>query len=307
MMNLTSGGVNVSLSLQDVFAAAVGKNVTVVVLCITINYINATMVHTFNRHHIFRTSPRFILFIHLVINDMIQLSISSALFVLSYIVRTLSVPVCCLFIVPAISTTQNTPLNLSLMAAECYLAVCLPLRYTYICTVFRTRLSIALMWTTSLLSVLPDVAILVATEPPDFRHSRIVCGRDSLFRSSDSKTKRDASHIFFLVLVWSTLFYTYFRILFVAKAADSGAKKARSTILLHGFQMLLSMLIYVRPMVIELVMKQFPAHLASVNFSVFIINQMLPRFISPFIYGFRDKTFWKHLKKFLCATFTDEP
>ncbi|XP_029682607.1 odorant receptor 131-2-like isoform X2 [Takifugu rubripes] len=282
MMNLTSGGVNVSLSLQDVFAAAVGKNVTVVVLCITINYINATMVHTFNRHHIFRTSPRFILFIHLVINDMIQLSISSALFVLSYIVRTLSVPVCCLFIVPAISTTQNTPLNLSLMAAECYLAVCLPLRYTYICTVFRTRLSIALMWTTSLLSVLPDVAILVATEPPDFRHSRIVCGRDSLFRSSDSKTKRDASHIFFLVLVWSTLFYTYFRILFVAKAADSGAKKARSTILLHGFQMLLSMLIYVRPM-------------------------MLPRFISPFIYGFRDKTFWKHLKKFLCATFTDEP
>ncbi|TWW61410.1 hypothetical protein D4764_04G0000560 [Takifugu flavidus] len=283
-MNLTSGGTNVSLSLQDVFAAAVGMNVTVVVLCITINYINATMVHTFNRHHIFRTSPRFILFIHLVINDMIQLSISSALFVLSYTVRTLSVPVCCLFIVPAISTTQNTPLNLSLMAAECYLAVCLPLRYTYI-----------------------YVAILVATEPPDFRHSRILCSRDSLFRSSDSKTKRDVSHIFFLVLVWSTLFYTYFRILFVAKAADSGAKKARSTILLHGFQMLLSMLIYVRPMVMELVMKQFPAHLASVNFSVFIINQMLPRFLSPFIYGFRDKTFWKHLKKFLCATFTDEP
>lgn len=249
---------------------------------------------------IFRMSPRFILFIHLVINDMIQLTISSILFIISYAVRTVYVSVCCLFLVPAITTTQNTPLNLSLMAAECYMAVCLPLQYNNICTVVRTRIVIALMWTTSLLSVLPDVAMLLTNESLEFKQSRIICNRDSLFRSSSSQTKRDVSHIFFLVVVWTTLFYTYFRILFVAKAVD-GAKKAKSTILLHGFQMLLSMLIYIRPMVIGLVWKLFPAILSSINFSIFIINQMLPRFISPFIYGFRDKAFWKHLKKYLCA------
>lgn len=232
---------------------------------------------------------------------MIQLVVSSGLFVLSYAVRSVSVPVCCLFIVPAVCTTQNTPLNLSLMAAECYLAVCRPLHHGHICTMLRTRVAIALMWTSSLLSVLPDVAILVATEPLEFWHSRILCSRDSLFRSRDSQTKRDASHILCLLLVWSTLFYTYFRILFVAKAAAAGATTAQRTILLHGFQMLLSMLVYVRPMVIAAARKLIPAHIPSVNFSVFIVNQMLPRFISPFVYGCRDRTFWRYLKKHLCG------
>lgn len=231
---------------------------------------------------------------------MIQLTLSSTLFIISYAVRTVYVSVCCLFIVPAITTTQNTPLNLSLMAAECYMAVCLPLQYNNICTVVRTRIVIALMWTTSLLSVLPDVAMLLTNESLEFKQSRIFCNRDSLFRSSSSQTKRDASHIFFLVVVWTIFIYTYFRILFVAKSLD-GANKAKSTILLHGFQMLLSMLIYIKPMVNKLVWKLFPAIFSSINFSIFIINQMLPRFISPFIYGFRDKTFWKHLKKYLCA------
>lgn len=246
-------------------------------------------------------SPRFILFIHLVVNDMIQLSISSTLYILSTTVRTIHVSVCVLFIVPAVATTQNTPLNLSLMAAECYLAVCVPLRYSSLCTVPRTHAAIALMWTLSLLSVLPDVVLLLATEPLEFQQSRIFCSRDSLFRRGESQTKRDASHISFLVLVWFTLVYTYVRILVVAKAADSGAKKARSTILLHAFQMLLSMLLYVRPMLIQLASALPPARRLLFHFSTFIVSQMLPRFISPFIYGFRDKTFWKYLKKYLSA------
>lgn len=330
-MNVTLGGHNRTLSPQERFARMVGTNVIVVVLCITTNSINATMVHTFNKHHvseaaevaevlrrrssgggdeeervtficllqIFRMSPRFILFIHLVVNDMIQLTISSTLFVLGASGRPLHVSVCCLFIVPAIATTQNTPLNLSLMAAECYLAVCVPLRYSSICTVVRTRLAVLLVWTASLLSVLPDVVVLHATEPLAFRRSLVFCSRDSVFRSSSSRTKRDVSHIFFLVLVWTTLFYTYFRILCVAAAADSGAKKAKNTILLHGVQMLLSMMVYVRPMIIQTTKNLFPLDL--LYFFIFIINQMLPRFLSPLIYGFRDRTFWKHLKKHLCV------
>lgn len=232
---------------------------------------------------------------------MIQLSISSTLFILSTTVRTVHVSVCCLLIVPAVATTQNTPLNLTLMAAECYLSVCVPLRYGSICTVLRTRLAVALMWALSLLSVLPEVALLLLREPLAFKRSRIFCSRDSLFWRGQSQARRNASHISFLVLVWSTLVYTYVRILVVAKAADSSAKKARSTILLHAVQMLLSMLLYVTPMLTRLASRLPPASLFSLNFSIFVVNQMLPRFISPFIYGFRDKTFWKYLKKYLCA------
>lgn len=184
-------------------------------------------------------NPRFILFIHLVFNDMIQMTTSISLFIFSYALHTIYVSLCCLLILPAIFTTQNTPMNLALMAVECYIAVCIPLRYNYICTVKRTYIVIGIIWTLSSFSVLPDVFILLASEPLEFINSRVFCSRDTVFRSSYSLKKRDTSHTFFLVVVWLTLFYTYFRILFVAKAAESDTKKARNTILLHGFQVLL--------------------------------------------------------------------
>ncbi|XP_067442338.1 odorant receptor 131-2-like [Thunnus thynnus] len=306
-MNLTSGNRNVTpaVNYRDNFVIAVGKNVIVVVLGITINYINATMVHTFNKHHILKLNPRYILFIHLVFNDMIQLTTSITLFVFTYTFHTIYVSLCCLLILPAVFTTQNTPLNLAFMAAECYIAVCIPLRYNYICTVKRTYIVIGIVWTMSSLSVLPDVFILLATEPLEFLHARVFCKRDGVFRSIYSLRKRDASHIFFLVVVWITLFYTYFRILFVAKAADTDAKKARNTILLHGFQVLLCMITYVQPMLRDFLIYLFPGGVASINFVIFIINQILPRFVSPIVYGLRDNTFRKYFKRYLLCTINE--
>lgn len=49
------GNVTIAVNYENAFITAVGKNVTVVVLGITINYINATMIHTFNKHHVRRT------------------------------------------------------------------------------------------------------------------------------------------------------------------------------------------------------------------------------------------------------------
>ncbi|XP_040014838.1 odorant receptor 131-2-like [Xiphias gladius] len=303
-MNFTPGDSNITTAVNywDTFNMAVGKNVAVVVLGITINYINATMVHTFNKHHFFKANPRYILFIHLVFNDMIQLTTSISLFIFSYAFNTVYVPVCILLILPAILTTQNTPLNLAFMAAECYVAVCIPLRYNYICTARRTYLVIGIIWATSSLSVLPDVFMLLATEPLQFLHSRVYCYRDAVFRSTYSLKKRDASHILFLVVVWLSLFYTYFRILLVAKAAHAEAKKARNTILLHGFQVLLCMMVYVQPMLHQLLTKLFPGDDRFIKFAIFTINQILPRFVSPIVYGLRDKTFRKFFKRYLCRS-----
>ncbi|XP_070708017.1 odorant receptor 131-2-like [Pempheris klunzingeri] len=260
------------------------------------------MVHTFNKHHIFRMNPRFILFIHLVLNDMIQLTTSITLFIFTYVFRTVFVSLCCLLILPAIFTTQNSPLNLAFMAVECYMAVCIPLRYNYICTVRRTYIVIGLIWAMSSLSVLPDVFILLATEPLKFINSRVFCHRDTVFRSTYSLKKRNVSHILFLVIVWLTLFYTYFRILIVAKAANADAKKARNTILLHGCQVLLCMMVYVQPMLHQGLKNLFPGGDRYISFVIFTINQILPRFASPIIYGLRDITFRKYFKRYLfCA------
>uniref|UniRef100_A0A669ESX0 G-protein coupled receptors family 1 profile domain-containing protein n=1 Tax=Oreochromis niloticus TaxID=8128 RepID=A0A669ESX0_ORENI len=211
----------ITLNYWNTFVKTVGKNVAVVVLGITINYINATMIHTFNKYH--------------VCSD--------------------------------------------------------------ICTVKRTYIVIGIIWAISSLSILPDLFILLAVETSQFLQSRVVCNRDAVFRSSYSVKKRDASHTLFLVVVSVTLLYTYCRILFVATCADSDAKKARNTILIHGFQVLLCTTVYVQPPLIKLLVYFFPERLSDINFATFIINQILPRLGSPIVYGLRDKTFRKFLKR----------
>ncbi|XP_030581698.1 odorant receptor 131-2-like [Archocentrus centrarchus] len=302
-MNLTHADSNATITLKysDTFVTAVSRSVIVVVLGITISYINATMIHTFNKYQIFKLSPRYILFIHMVLNDIIQLATSISLFIFLYAFQTIYVSLCLLIILPAIITTQNTPLNLAFMGAECCVSVCAPLRYNYICTVKRTYIIIGIIWAMSSLSVMPDLFIVLAVEPPQFFLSRVLCYRDTVFRSSYSVNKRDASHILFLVVVLLTLLYSYCRILFVARSADADAKKARNTILIHGFQLLLCTLVYVQPILTKLLVYVLPERISEVNFAFFIINQILPRLGSPMVYGLRDKTFRKYLKKHLCA------
>ncbi|AWP02336.1 putative melatonin receptor type 1B-B-like, partial [Scophthalmus maximus] len=53
-MNFSSvnGSFIVAASQRDTFTTAVTKNVIVAALCISINYINGTLVHTFRKHRV---------------------------------------------------------------------------------------------------------------------------------------------------------------------------------------------------------------------------------------------------------------
>ncbi|XP_033977888.1 odorant receptor 131-2-like [Trematomus bernacchii] len=286
------------------FAEAVYKNVIVTVLCISINYINGTLIHTFRKHQIFYSNPRYILFIHLVMNDMLQLTLSTLLHIISYTLNTFSVSSCLLLLILAVMATFNTPLNLAGMAVECYVAICLPLHHCRICTVRNTFILMSLIWFVSSLSIIPDFFLLLATEPLSFFTSKVLCARDFVFRSSYSLKKRDASHIVCLVLVWLTLLYTYFRILFAAKGAKGDSKKARNTILLHGFQLLLCMLTYVRPMFKDVLVFLLPRRHADIRFALYVFVQIIPRFVSPIVYGLRDQNFRKYMRRYLLCRVT---
>ncbi|XP_071396994.1 odorant receptor 131-2-like [Centroberyx affinis] len=286
LMNFPFDGNNVSISLRhrETSSTAVTKNVIVVALGLTISYINGTLIHTFNKHQIFYVNPRYILFIHLVVNDLIQLTTTITLFILSYTLYKINVSLCFLLIMLAVFTTFNTPLNLAGMAVECYIAICLPLRHA------------------ELLSILPDLFIMLATESLGFFYSRIFCERDNVFRHPLIIHKRDVSYIIFLLVIWLTLLYIYFKILFAAKAAEGDAKKARNTILLHGFQLLLCMLTYIAPVFIKALLYWFPKSYKNTLFVCYIIIQILPRFLSPIVYGLRDQTFRMYLKRYLLCT-----
>ncbi|XP_077386174.1 odorant receptor 131-2-like [Festucalex cinctus] len=292
-----SANASVVIQYRDSLAKAVVKNVLVLAIGLSVNYINVGLMYTFCKHQIFYWDPRYILFSHLVVNDMIQMSLSVVLFVISYTLHRISVSACTPVILLALVTTENTPLNLACMAAECYVAVCLPLRHARICTVRRTLVLIALIWTTSLVSILPDLFVTLATQPPEFFSSRIFCLRQTAFPGELLVQKQEISYIAFLVLVWSVIIFTYFKILFAAQAASKDAKKARRTVVLHGVQVLLCMTSYVAPVLKEALLRWFPENYSDSLFACYVVVQVLPRAISPVIYGVRDKCFRKFLKR----------
>uniref|UniRef100_UPI0037E7933B odorant receptor 131-2-like n=1 Tax=Semicossyphus pulcher TaxID=241346 RepID=UPI0037E7933B len=298
-MNASSANVTVVIQYRDSFTKAVTKGVIVVVIGISIHYINAGLIQTFRKHQIFYMNPRYILFFHLVVIDLILVTVTIILFFMSYILYKIKVSICCVFILLALFATENTPLNLACMAVECYIAICFPLRHVQICTVRRTLMLIGLMWMTTMVSVLPDLFIALATEQLDFFHSRVFCLRETAFRNPYIMRKRDVTYIVYLVLVWLVIVFTYFRILFTAQTASRDAKKARNTVLLHGFQVLLCMATYVEPLLKSALLQWFPKNFSDTLFACYIIIQIFPRSISSIIYGIRDKTFRKYLKRYL--------
>ncbi|KAL3059304.1 hypothetical protein OYC64_011263 [Pagothenia borchgrevinki] len=250
-------------------------------------------------------NPRYILYIHLVLNDMILLTIFTLIMVLSYIIYTLNVSFCIFLLSIGILSTVNNPFTLAVMAVECYIAVCFPLRHSLICTVRKTYAVIGLMWLIGLLTVLPDIFYALATESLDFFHSRMFCLSANIFRNPVLKERRDVSNIVCLVIIWLTLFYTYFQIICAAKAADS--KKARNTVLLHGFQLLLCMLTYIFHVAIEGLTFLFPRGGLNIRFIITILIHVLPRLISPLVYGLRDTMFRKYLRRYLVCSIHKQP
>ncbi|XP_033822280.1 odorant receptor 131-2-like [Periophthalmus magnuspinnatus] len=268
-MNI-SGGNSTPVLVRDSLQTAILKNVITVVLCLSINYINATLVYTFIRHEIFKINSRYILYIHLVMNDIILLTILTLIQVLSYIVYTLNVSLCILLVLFGMAANFNNPMTLAVMALECYIAVCYPLQHSQICTVKNTYIVIAFIWLISGFYLLPD--------------------KDKIF---------DAV---LMAIVWLTLFYTYLRILFTAKAAAADARKARNTVLLHSFQLMLSMLTYLYYIIFFGLLSLFPDSARDIRFAITIFISIMPRLVSPLVYGLRDKSFRKYLKQHMFCT-----
>ncbi|KAF7207576.1 odorant receptor 131-2-like [Nothobranchius furzeri] len=300
---MNSSSYNYNVSSSQIYRVNSSQTATGSVIAVTlgfiINYINGTLIHTFRKHRIFYTNPRYILFIHLVVNDMIQLTTSITLLVLNNIFYKMNASLCLPIIVAAVITTMNTPLNLAVMAVECYIAVCFPLRHAELCTIKRTNILIGCIWALSSVTIVPDIFFYLAADPLWFFYSIATCERDNMFQHTVSLQKRTITYITFLTIVWFTLLFTYFKIFFAAQAAnsvDGNAKKARNTILLHGFQLLLCMLTYVAPEVKNYI-SFLPKYVSEVRFFWYIFVYILPRFISPIVYGLRDKTFKLYLKK----------
>ncbi|XDV35294.1 hypothetical protein PO909_005268 [Leuciscus waleckii] len=260
-------------SLQERYADAFAKNFTIVFLAVIIISINGVFVFIFFRSSIFYNDPRYILYLHLVINDMLMVCFSVILFVMTFAWQNVPLPFCVTLLIIASTAHKNTPLTLAGMAVERYIAICKPLHHHQICTVHRTYILISLIWGVGVLPGLADLILLSIVRPLSIFTTELSKFMNGLYTS----------------VVWVILVFTYCRVLIVARRATtdkSSAKKAQSTILLHGAQLLLYKIF------LQIVTDQQK----KIFFFNYLLTNIVPRLLTPLIYGVRDKHFYKHIK-----------
>uniref|UniRef100_A0A3Q1HQC4 G-protein coupled receptors family 1 profile domain-containing protein n=1 Tax=Anabas testudineus TaxID=64144 RepID=A0A3Q1HQC4_ANATE len=295
-LNRTRGIMNSTRldSLND----ALSKNLITFAISLIINFINGYFVYIYFKCRDFQQDPRYVLYIHLVINDMMLLTVSVVLQIMTY-----TMPVnfthCCIMLL--ILVTTNSPLNLAGMAVERYIAVCQPLHHSQICTVRRAYGLIALIWVVSSIAPFTDIIIVLGTQPLSVFSKSIICYMSYVYNTPYHETQ---SVVLLLSFVLTTLIITYLKVVFTARAvsgsSQTSARNARNTILLHGVQLLICMLSFLSPTINVILLTAWPYDRTKILFGTFLFTNVFPRLLSPFIYGVRDKKFQSHIRRQFC-------
>uniref|UniRef100_A0A8D2ZTW2 Odorant receptor, family 90, subfamily D, member 3 n=1 Tax=Scophthalmus maximus TaxID=52904 RepID=A0A8D2ZTW2_SCOMX len=283
----------------DSLDEALSKNLTSFALGVIINCVNGAFVHIYFKNKVFQREPRYVLYIHLVINDMLMLTVSVALQILTYTVPLSFAPCCTMILIFFIFI----PLNLAGMAVERYIAVCRPLHHVQMCTVQRAHALIALIWGVSLIPGLADIIILFAVQPPSASTGTVVCFTTSLYNTPYHKAQGLVILLFSCVFL--TLIVTYLKVLCAARAvsgsSQASTRNARNTILLHGVQLFLCMLSFIFPSINVVLVTTWPQARTKIVFTSFLFVNVLPRLLSPLVYGVRDKKFSGHIRRHFCC------
>ncbi|XP_069828964.1 odorant receptor 131-2-like [Dendropsophus ebraccatus] len=244
-----------------------------------------------------RETSRYILFIHMLLNDVIYLAISFMLFTFSGYNIRVPIPLCLIIINFPTCMFTITPYNLAVMSLERYMAICHPLRYAELCTAQRSSHAIAYMWTVGMVPQLANVIIYCCSVDSRIFNFPVICDWRSLTVSNVQVIIRTSTNTLSFSMVGIIIAYTYVKVMMVAKRMDPKAGKAGKTVLLHAFQLLLSMLSFTTPLT-ETYLNSYFSFLPYINF-FFVMS--LPRFVSPLIYGIRDEVFGKAMRKFYLA------
>uniref|UniRef100_A0A8C2HGX3 Odorant receptor, family H, subfamily 137, member 3 n=1 Tax=Cyprinus carpio TaxID=7962 RepID=A0A8C2HGX3_CYPCA len=289
------------------YAEAFAKNFTTVLLGIIVTCVNGMFVFTFFKSSVFYNDPRYILYIHMVINDMLLVFFSVSLSVMAYAWPKVPLPFCVSLLIISSTTHKNTPLTLAGMAVERYIAICRPLHHHQICTVRRTYILISLIWGVGVLPGLADLILLSLVRPLSVFTTSSLCSTTNVYSTPYHEEQSKITHGIYTSVVWVILVFTYYQVLIAARRASSdksSAKKAQSTILLHGAQLLLSMLSNITPVIDKIYGQLLPTLRSKITFFNYLLTNLLPRLLSPLIYGVRDKLFFKYLKGLLsCRLF----
>ncbi|XP_053187091.1 odorant receptor 131-2-like [Scomber japonicus] len=262
--------------------------------CVFFLYINGVMLFALLKKPLLLETSRYVLFGHLLFTESVQLLVTMLLYLFAFTMVRMVSYVCVTVSLLAGITVKMSPLNLAVMSLERYVAICFPLRHVDIVTTRKTSIAIAVMWTVASLDSLTQMFLFISLESTGFT-LQTFCTKKSVFRLKIFTTVNNAFTIVYFVLVGMIIIYTYIAIMFAVKSASGNvrnASRACRTVLLHLLQLCLCLTSTLFNIINS--NNMLPPH---IQYAFFLGLIVLPKCLSPLIYGLREHAL-RHVLKY---------
>ncbi|KAG8001866.1 hypothetical protein GBF38_012101 [Nibea albiflora] len=285
------------LLLQNKVKVIIVQVLVMIFLCI-----NFLLIVTFFRKECFYTTTRYILFAVTLLSDSLILFISNNLLIFIYFGFSMQVWMCIIINVVLLLYMIVTPVTLTVMTLERYVAICMPLRHAELCS---TRSTVHCILIIHGLSSVPCIVVLstfFASASLSLYKQYRICTVEMLILYRWQGHVRSAVHEFYFLIMVIIILSSYVKIMKVAKAASGEDKKSSwkglKTVILHGFQLLLCLIQMWCPFIEAAVFQIDLILFINVRFYNYILFNLTPRCLSPLIYGLRDEKFFHAMKRF---------
>ncbi|XP_056297264.1 odorant receptor 131-2-like [Pseudoliparis swirei] len=263
--------------------------------------INSFLIVTFFLNECFYTTTRYVLFAVTLFSDSFLLLISNIMLILSYFQFPIPVWLCIIMSVGARMYITVTPVTLTVMTLERYVAICMPLRHGELCSRSTTVNCVLIIHGLSSVPWMVFFSIFFATASRSFyTHDRVCSVAIFILFRWQADIRASISQFYFVLMV-ITIIFCYVEIMKVAKAVSGEKKKSTGkglrTVILHAFQLLLCLIQlwcpFIETAVLQISLKLF----LNVRYINYLTFSLAPRCLSPLIYGLRDEKFLHALKR----------
>uniref|UniRef100_A0A8B9GUT3 G-protein coupled receptors family 1 profile domain-containing protein n=1 Tax=Astyanax mexicanus TaxID=7994 RepID=A0A8B9GUT3_ASTMX len=231
-------------------------------------YVNCLMIFTFLKKEVFREDTRYILFAQ-------TLFVDSAFMVLTDIGVVGSFFQYQIHMIPCIIFYITLHYYITLHLADAFVQTVVSHAFT---------------------------AIAYISVNPSSAFSYVVCSVEVMLQKEWQAQARAVILLLLFLFMLAVIVFTYIKIMIAARAASSEKKKSTSkslrTVLLHGFQLFLSIVQFITPYIEMPFWKLDVMLFINVRYSNFIVFILAPRCLSPLIYGMRDEKFFLVLRHY---------
>uniref|UniRef100_A0A3B4W907 Olfactory receptor 56A5-like n=1 Tax=Seriola lalandi dorsalis TaxID=1841481 RepID=A0A3B4W907_SERLL len=269
--------------------------------------INLLLIVTFFKKECFYATTRYILFAVTLLSDSLMLFISDILLILSYFRFTMQVWLCVIISFMVLLYLTVTPVTLTAMTLERYVAICMPLRHGELCSTRRTVHCILIVHGISSVPCIVILSTFFASASLSFYKQYQICSVQMFTFYAWQDYITSAVQQFYFLVMCMIIVFSYIKIMKVAKAASGedkkSSKKGLRTVVLHGFQLLLCLIQLLCPFIETSVLQINFRLFVNVRYFNYIMFNLAPRCLSPLIYGLRDENFFQALKHYASAPF----